>query len=190
MKKRKWLRGKARLLIIAGGVLALALTACGGGSSGDSGDASSGTSTTASGGPGGIQLTDEQRSCIEDKGVTVPDQNGSPPAGGGPPGGGPSGGGANGEDFQKLQQAMQDCGVNMPNPPQGGGNFDPSQMRKQISQYAACVRKNGYVLPEPNTSGNGPVFDSSQVNQNDPKFKAASAKCQDLLPQGGPPQGQ
>ncbi len=64
-------------------------------------------------------------------------------------------------------------------------------MRKQISQYVACVRQNGYDLPSPNTSGNGPVFDSSKVNQNDPKFKAASAKCQNLLPstpQGGPPQ--
>jgi hypothetical protein len=92
--------------------------------------------------------------------------------------------------LQELQQALKDCGLNLPARPQGGGNFNPAAMRKQINAYAACVRRNGYDLPQPNTSGNGPVFDSTQVNQNDPKFKAASAKCQNLLPQGGPPQGQ
>jgi hypothetical protein len=189
MKITKWLRTRSMVILAASAVVALTLAACGGGSG--SSNASSGTSTTASDGSGGFQLTDEQRSCIEGKGVTVPQGGGQPPAGGQPPSGGspPSGGAPGGQDFQKLQQAMQDCGVNLPSRPQGGGNFDPSQMGKQISQYVACVRKNGYDLPDPNTSGSGPVFDSSQVNRNDPKFKAASAKCQNLLPQGGPPQG-
>lgn len=52
------------------------------------------------------------------------------------------------------------------------------------------MRKNGYDLPKPNTSGKGPVFDSSKINRNDPKFKAAVAKCQSdlraLRPQGAP----
>ncbi|MGZ5325084.1 MAG: hypothetical protein ACXWEL_00440 [Solirubrobacterales bacterium] len=178
-------------MLVAGTVLAVALAGCGGSSGGSNADTR--TSTTASGGPGGFQLTDDQRSCIEDKGVTVPQGAGQPPSGGSPPQAPPSGRPPGGQDFQKLQQALQDCGVNLPNPPQGGGNFDPSAMRKQISAYVACVRKNGFDMPKPDTSGNGPVFDSSQVNQNDPKFKAASAKCQNLLPaspQGVPSQGQ
>jgi hypothetical protein len=44
--------------------------------------------------------------------------------------------------------------------------------------------KNGYALPKPNFSGKGPVFSSSQVNRNDPKFKTASAKCAPLLNTG------
>ena len=181
----KWLRRRPIGALLAAGALVVGLSACGGGSSSNASD--SGTSSTANAGPGGLQLTDEQRSCIEGKGVTIP----SGGSGGQPPSGGPPSGGANGQDFQKMQQAMQDCGVSIPSGPQGGGNFDPSAMRKQISQYVACVRQNGYDLPNANTSGNGPVFDSSQVNQNDPKFKAASAKCQNLLPstpQGAPPQ--
>jgi hypothetical protein len=189
MKNSKWLRGRTVLLLSVAALMAPAISACGGGSSSDS-NGSSGTSTTASGGPGGFQLTDAQRSCIEGKGVTVPQGGGQPPSGGSPPQGAPSGGAPGGQDFQKLQQALQDCGVNVPNGPPGGGNFNPASARKQISAYVACVRKNGYDLPQPNTSGNGPVFDSSQVDQNDPKFKTASAKCQNLLPQGGPPQGQ
>ena len=182
--RTKWLRRKPIGGLVAVGAVVFGLSACGGSSSNAS---NSSSSTTANVGPGGLQLTADQRSCVEGKGVTVP----SPGSGGQPPSGGPPTGGANGQDFQKMQQAFQDCGVSIPNGPQGGGNFDPSAMRKQISQYVACVRQNGYDLPSPNTSGNGPVFDSSTVNQNDPKFKAASAKCQNLLPstpQGAPPQ--
>jgi hypothetical protein len=172
------------MLLGLASLLALTIGACGGGSSSDSGESSE-ASTTANGGPGGFQLSDEQRSCIEDKGVTLPEPgNGQPPSGGTPSGGAPGG------DFQELQQALEDCGVDVPNGPPGGANFDPSAIRKQIGQYVACVRKNGYDLPDPNTSGNGPVFDPSQVDQNDPKFKAASAECQDRLPQGGPAPGQ
>jgi hypothetical protein len=184
--RTKWLRRKPIGALAAVGALVIGLSACGGSSSGS--NAGTGTSTTASGGPGGFQLTAEQRSCVEGKGVTVPQRGGQPPSGGSPPQGPPSGGAPGGQDFQKLLQAFQQCGVNLPNRPQGGGNFNPASARKQISQYVDCVRKNGYDLPAPNTSGNGPVFDSSKVNQNDPKFKAASAKCQNLLPQGGPPQ--
>lgn len=183
--KTKWLRRRRQVGgLIAAGAVAVGVSACGGGSSSN---ASNGSSTTANAGPAGLQLTADQRSCVEGKGVTVP----SPGSGGQPPSGGPPAGGANGQDFQKLQQALEDCGVSLPSAPQGGGSFDPAAMRKQISQYVTCVRQNGYELPSPNTSGNGPVFDSSKVNQNDPKFKAASAKCQNLLPsapQGAPPQ--
>jgi hypothetical protein len=53
------------------------------------------------------------------------------------------------------------------------------------------VRRNGFALPAPNTSGRGPVFDPTKVNQRDPAFVKASAKCQQLLgaPGGGPPPG-
>jgi len=44
------------------------------------------------------------------------------------------------------------------------------------------MRKNGYNLPAPNLSGNGPVFNPAQVNRNDPKFVAAAQKCRSLLP--------
>jgi hypothetical protein len=177
----KWLRRKPIGALVAVGALAVGLSACGGGSSSNASNSS--TSTTANAGPGGFQLTADQRSCIQGKGVTIP----SPGSGGQPPSGAPPAGGPNGQGLQKMQQAFQACGVNLPNAPQGGGNFNPAAMRKQISQYVTCVRQNGYDLPTPNTSGNGPVFDSSKVNQNDPKFKAASAKCQDKLP--APPQG-
>jgi len=46
------------------------------------------------------------------------------------------------------------------------------------------VRENGYEPPEPNLSGEGPIFDPSAVNQEDPKFMAASEKCKSQLKAG------
>ena len=41
--------------------------------------------------------------------------------------------------------------------------------------------ENGVEMPEPNFSGEGPVFDESEVNRESAKFKQASAKCESLL---------
>lgn len=59
---------------------------------------------------------------------------------------------------------------------------------KGVSPCLSCVRENGYDLPEPNLSGEGPVFDESEVDQEDPKFKEASEACQSKL--GGPGGGE
>ena len=59
-----------------------------------------------------------------------------------------------------------------------------STARPSVSRsvsYVACVKQNGYDLPAPNLSGNGPIFDESKVNRDDPKFQSASQKCQQLL---------
>ena len=67
----------------------------------------------------------------------------------------------------------------------GGPSTNSAAFKEQIKEYAACVRENGYDLPEPNLSGEGPVFSESEVDQSDPKFKeAANEKCQSRL--GGP----
>jgi hypothetical protein len=47
-----------------------------------------------------------------------------------------------------------------------------------------ALEECGAELPEPNVSGEGPVFKESDVDREDPKFEAANEKCQPLL--GGP----
>jgi hypothetical protein len=39
------------------------------------------------------------------------------------------------------------------------------------------MRENGVNVPEPNTSGNGPVFDTKGLNTNSAQFRAAELKC-------------
>jgi hypothetical protein len=44
------------------------------------------------------------------------------------------------------------------------------------------MRENGVDLPTPNTSGNGPVFNTKGINTTSSTFKTAAAKCQSDLP--------
>jgi hypothetical protein len=175
-------------------VAALAVAGCGGssGSSSSNEASSTGTSSEAAGqAPGGFEISEETRSCLQEQGVELPEpgQGGGPPEGGElPPGGAPQGGeppSFGGAQGKKMQEAFKECGVEVPEggqgKPSGAPDMNSAAFRESLKKYVACVRENGYELPEPNLSGEGPVFDESEVNQEDPKFKAASEKCQSLL---------
>jgi hypothetical protein len=179
------------LLMLAVGALPLLVAACGPSSSAST-SASSSTSTapdfrTAA---GRAQLA----ACLKKQGVTLPQRpQGAPPPGGAAGVGGGfffGGGGGNGaaQGNSKFGNALRKCGVNRP---QGGfrRQANSAQFKQAITKFVACMKTDGYPLPKPNTSGNGPVFSSSKVNRNDPKFKSAAQKCQGLLRPGGSPPG-
>ena len=186
--KRTVLLGGACLLAL---VALLALSGCGG-----SGGSTSSSSATTSGfaGGGGTPFGGKNPkfvACLKEHGVELP----SPGASGGPPGrsGAPpnfAGGAPGGKPNAKMREAFEKCGMNKfpagQGRPPGPPNANSATFRKSLTEYVACVRKNGYDLPEPNLSGRGPVFSSSKVNQEDPKFKAASAKCANLIQMPGP----
>jgi hypothetical protein len=154
---------------------------CGGGSS-ESSDASSGNAAAGGGaadGAPGPEGQAEIRACLEEQGVELP----SPPQGGErqPPG---DGGAPPGGSDSDLRAALEECGVDPaqgPGGPAGSGGRGGAPFGETIEAFAACVRENGFDLPDPNTSGDGPVFDPEQVDQEDPAFKKASRKCQDEL---------
>ena len=50
-----------------------------------------------------------------------------------------------------------------------------------LSKFAACLRENGVNIPEPNTSGHGPVFNTKGINTASPQFRAATVKCRGVL---------
>jgi hypothetical protein len=50
-----------------------------------------------------------------------------------------------------------------------------------LQRFAACMRQNKVDLPNPNTSGNGPVFDTKGLNLSSPQFRAALVKCSGQL---------
>jgi hypothetical protein len=90
-----------------------------------------------------------------------------------------------------MQKAFEECGVETPEFKGGPGgeggtpNMNSAAYKKQVKEYAACVRENGYEIAEPNFSGEGPVFEKSESESA--AFNKASAKCQSLL--GGPGSG-
>jgi hypothetical protein len=53
--------------------------------------------------------------------------------------------------------------------------------RLALSKYAACMRAHGVNLPEPNTSGNGPIFDLKGLDTTSAKYRTAQAQCRSNL---------
>ncbi|MGE4425724.1 MAG: hypothetical protein AB7G37_04635 [Solirubrobacteraceae bacterium] len=90
------------------------------------------------------------------------------------------------EEREKLQKAMEACGSRMGGRSAGGQRggrpaVRDADYRERVKAYATCVRKNGYDLPDPDFSGDGPIFDPDEVDQSDAKFRRASAACQTEL---------
>jgi len=180
---------------------ALVLAGCGGSSGGGSTESSSTTAGTNGGGEqANFGISEEDRQCLKEKGVELPappaggelPEGAEPPEGFEPPEGGkpPQGGG-----FGENSKAFEECGVEMPELKGGPGgataegappNVNSAAFKKQVKEYVACVRENGYELAEPDFSGEGPIFDKAESESA--AFKKASEQCQSLL--GGPQSSQ
>jgi hypothetical protein len=202
--KTKYRRMRPERVNVLGlmGVLAVLATVLLAGCGSSGGSESSSEETTASseqaGGLGGFaEISDETRSCLKEKGVELPEPGqgglpaggrpeGTPPEGGPPAGGPPQGFGKGGA---KMKKAFEECGAELPQGKPEGSPMNFGAFRKSIKEYVGCMGENGVDLPEPNLSGEGPVFQESEVDREDPKFKAANEKCQSRLGvPGGPPE--
>jgi hypothetical protein len=185
----------AMLALIVG---ALVLVGCGGSSSSGSTAGSTESNTTAGGSgeaKGGMfNISEEAKGCLKEKGLELPGfkgGEGGPPSAGGKPEGGPPGG-FGGERSEEMKKAFEECGVEPPKFKGGPGGeggkpkINSAAFKKQVNEYVACVRENGYEIAEPNFSGEGPVFEKSESESA--AFKKASAQCQELLGAPGGPQ--
>ncbi len=175
-------------------------------SSGSGSESSSSGSSESETNKGGMfNISSEARACLKEKGVELPEFKGGgeggeppegfePPEGGekpeGMPEGGPGGeGGEGSEKFEEQKEAFEECGVetgNFKGGPGGEGgkpSMNSAAFKKQVKEYAACVRENGYEIAEPNFSGEGPVFEKSESESA--AFKKASKSCETLLKGSG-----
>ena len=199
---------RVSIAVLALAAAALVLAGCGGSSGGSSTETTTSKTTASSGkegGPGGMfNISEEAKACLKEKGVELPGfkggeggppsgaegempEPGEKPEGGEMPEGGEGGppGGFGGEQSEEQKKAFEECGVETPEFKGGAGgrpNTNSAAFKKQVNEYVACVRENGYELGEPNFSGEGPVFEKAESESAE--FKKASAQCQELL--GGP----
>jgi hypothetical protein len=60
------------------------------------------------------------------------------------------------------------------------------QLRAALARFARCLRSHGVNVPEPNTSGTGPLFPRSSVNPASPQYRAAAQACLSTLHGGIP----
>jgi hypothetical protein len=173
----------------------LCLAACGGSSSNSS---STSTSTSASsttstarkpaGGAGSSRFA-ALRECLQKNGITLPKRptGGKRPPGGGFPGG--AGGAAGpklpaGVTRAQYEAAIKKCGGFAGRGGFGGGagaHFSTPAAKQALAKFAACLRTNGINVPEPNTSGRGPIFNTKGLNTSSAKFAAAESKCRSDL---------
>jgi hypothetical protein len=163
---------------------ALVLAACGSSSSTTSSStaASASASTTPSGsaGAGGGRFS-ALRECLQKQGITLPRRSPGTPGAGGLPGSGSGQGPTlpSGVSRAQFEAATKKCGGG--NFARGGRALNSPARTKAFTAFAACMRSNGVNLPAPNTSGKGPVFNTSGLNTTSAQFKGAQAKCSSTL---------
>jgi hypothetical protein len=85
------------------------------------------------------------------------------------------------KDAKELENAPKECTDKLQNALPNMSQQDQSEFQDTLLAYAQCMRKNGYDMPDPNVSGKGGPFDLGNIDQDDPKYKAAHAKCKSLL---------
>jgi hypothetical protein len=183
----------AALALVALLLASLGLAACGSSSSSSSNAAAttSATGTTGTGakGPDAGRFA-AVRECLQKEGVTLPKRTPGqkrPPGGAGGFLGGGAGGTAGpqlpkGVTRAKYEAALKKCGAGQfGRGGSGGARFDNPTFKAALAKFATCMRQNGVDVPAPNTSGNGPVFDTKGIDTSSSQFRAAEAKCQSDL---------
>jgi hypothetical protein len=194
-------RTRARLqLLLAGLAIAAAavtLAACGGSSSSSASTSAANSASTTTDPSARASRFASLRACLQKEGIKLP----SAPTGGQRPGGPPGAGGGfklpEGVSQEKFREALRKCGGGFP----GRRNLNSAADREGLTQFAQCMREDGVNLPAPNTSGKGPVFNTSGINTSSATFKNAQKRCQSDLRgafgagrppaggEGGPPPG-
>jgi hypothetical protein len=79
----------------------------------------------------------------------------------------------------QYEAALKKCGAGAFRG--GGARFKSTAFKQALPKFAECMRENGVNLPAPNTSGNGPVFNTKGLNTSSAQFHSAEARCQPIL---------
>jgi hypothetical protein len=184
-RKRSSMAAAILLLVLAGSLLA----ACGGSSNSAATTTTASTSTSAtkstpSKAPGFVHRFAAIRECLKKEGITLPTrQPGQQPGAGGFLGG--SSALPAGVSRAKFEAALKKCGGNFAGGrggiSSGTARFNTAAGKQALAKFAACLRENGVKVGEPDTSGNGPIFNTKGINVKSAQFKSAEAKCRSDL---------
>jgi hypothetical protein len=152
----------------------LALAACGSSSksssSSTSTSAGAATTITPPSTKGAATRFAEIRACLQKSGVALPTTPGQRPQ--------PGGGGLLGAPLPKgvtraqYLAALKKCGGQ-----RGGSRLSNPNIKQGFVKFASCMREHGVKIGEPNTSGKGPIFNTTGINTNSAQFKKAEASC-------------
>ncbi len=93
-------------------------------------------------------------------------------------------------DQDTIRAAFQACQSHLEGLAFGPGSIDRSEIEDNLVEFAACMRKNGYDIPDPDFSsfgqgqgqgggGGGPF--GGDIDPNDPSFQSALEACEDIF---------
>jgi hypothetical protein len=167
----------------------LALAACGSSSTSSSSSttASASTVTTPAGKGDRAARFAQIRECLQKNGITLP--RFTPGAGLQLP---------KGVSRAQYEAALKQCGGLRGGPGAGapsGLRLKNPKVKQAFVRFAACLREHGVKVGEPNTSGSGPIFNTTGINTSSAQFRTAEASCTAILRAsglaggGGPPGG-
>jgi hypothetical protein len=180
MPQRRNIRSKPAAAVLSLLLISLLLVACGGSSSSTpTTTAAAATSTTGARGAFASRFA-AVRECLAKSGITLPKRTPGQPR----PLGGLLGGARQlpkGVTQAQYEAALRKCGLGRPNPGAASSRLASPAYKLALANFAACMRQNGESLPAPNTSGKGPIFNTTGINTSSPTFQAAAAKCSAIL---------
>lgn len=104
-------------------------------------------------------------------------------------------------DRDMMRAAMETCSEYLENVAFGLDSEDQTERQDQLLEYAACMRDNGYDMPDPDfsstgTPGQGGGGPFGALDRDDPSFAAAQEACADIfgadgrIPGAGPGGGE
>jgi hypothetical protein len=183
---------KTRIMIPLLLPLAMLAAACGSGTS-DTGVASlagdardSQVSETTVPGPSDEEAVLAYTACLRDEGLDVDDPTVDADGNLRPP----RPRGLEGTDQESARAAFDACSHFLADFTFGFDRGDQTERQDQLIEYAACMRENGYDMPDPDfsgsrTPGQGGGGPFGEMNPDDPAFQTAQAACGDIFG-GGP----
>lgn len=157
-------------------LLSLVLVACGGSSSSSSTTIAAAAKVTV---PNLGQVSARfatLRACLTKNGIPLPKPvPGQPRALGGALGFGSQV--PKGVSRAQYEAALRKCGLYRAGNATGSHRLASPTYRKALTAFATCMRAHGQNVPPPNTSGTGPIFNTSGLNPKSAQFKAATVAC-------------
>jgi hypothetical protein len=91
-----------------------------------------------------------------------------------------------GADQDTIEAAFEACRSHLEGLAFGPGAIDLTEIQDRLLDFSACMRENGYDLPDPDFTGllsgdaNGP-FGDEEIDPDDPVFTAALEACQHIF---------
>ena len=104
-------------------------------------------------------------------------------------------------DREEMQAAFEACQDDLEGIAFGPGSVDLTEVEDTLVEFSACMRDNGYDMPDPDLSnfgsgegGEGGGLFGGELDRNDPDFISAMGECQYLFEnlsfgRGGGPAG-